>query len=100
MRSMISRRTFAGGAAAWGASFATAAPATSRRKLREFGYGDVRLTAGPIGEMYRRLYAHYLGLDEDRLLKVYRQRTGSPAPGRDMRSEEHTSELQSRLHLV
>ena len=84
MRSMISRRTFAGGAAAWGASFATAAPATSRRKLREFGYGDVRLTAGPIGEMYRRLYAHYLGLDEDRLLKVYRQRTGSPAPGRDM----------------
>src|SRR5687768_18483619 len=26
--------------------------------------------------------------------------TGKPAVGRDARSEEHTSELQSRLHLV
>jgi len=28
--------------------------------------------------------AHYLKLDEDRLLKVYRQRVGMQAPGRDM----------------
>jgi DUF1680 family protein len=34
--------------------------------------------------MYRRICAHYLKLDEDRLLKVYRQRAGMPAPGRDM----------------
>src|SRR2546422_5370678 len=27
-------------------------------------------------------------------------RSGSAAPAREMRSEEHTSELQSRLHLV
>src|SRR2546429_5918026 len=26
--------------------------------------------------------------------------TGAPAPGEILRSEEHTSELQSRLHLV
>ena len=81
---MLSRRSFAGGAAAWAASACRGAPARSRRILREFGYADVKLTAGPMGEMYRRLYAHYLGLDEDRLLKVYRQRAGLPAPGRDM----------------
>jgi DUF1680 family protein len=34
--------------------------------------------------MARRLRFHYLGIDEDRLLKVYRQRAGLPAPGRDM----------------
>ena len=34
--------------------------------------------------MHRRIHSHYLGLDEDRLLKVYRQRAGMPAPGRDM----------------
>jgi len=31
-----------------------------------------------------RIHASYLGLDEDRLLKVYRQRAGLPAPGEDM----------------
>ncbi len=34
--------------------------------------------------MYERTRAHFLKLDEDRLLKVYRQRAGMPAPGRDM----------------
>jgi hypothetical protein len=34
--------------------------------------------------MYRRTQAHFLGLDEDRILKVYRQRAGMAAPGRDM----------------
>jgi len=61
-----------------------AAPAVERRKLREFPYGQVKLTSGPMGDMYRRMHAHFLKLDEDRLLKVYRQRAGMPAPGRDM----------------
>ena len=34
--------------------------------------------------MYRRTRAHFLQLDEDRILKIYRQRAGLPAPGRDM----------------
>jgi hypothetical protein len=37
-----------------------------------------------MAEMYRRMQAHFLNLDEDRLLKVYRQRAGMAAPGRDM----------------
>src|SRR5690349_21202191 len=83
---MLSRRTFIGGLATAGLASRSysAADAGGRRKLREFGYGDVKLTSGPIGEMYRRMHAHFLTLDEDRLLKVYRQRAGMPSPGRDM----------------
>jgi DUF1680 family protein len=79
---MISRRTFLGGALAMAG--ARAAEPADRRKLREFAYSDVRLTGGPLAAMHSRLHAHYLKLDEDRLLKVYRQRAGLPAPGRDM----------------
>jgi hypothetical protein len=83
---MLSRRTLLGGLAACPALTrgGAAAPASERRRLREFAYGDVKLTAGPIGDMYRRIHAHFLKLDEDRVLKVYRQRAGMPAPGRDM----------------
>jgi DUF1680 family protein len=53
-------------------------------RLREFGYGDVRLTGGPLKAQYDRIFASYLALENDRLLKVYRQRAGLPAPGDDM----------------
>jgi uncharacterized protein len=61
-----------------------AARSSDRRKLHEFSYAEVRLTDGPLAAMSQRLRRHYLALDEDRLLKVYRQRAGLPAPGRDM----------------
>ena len=80
---MLSRRAFLGATAALAVS-TKAAPPSDRRKLREFSYSQVKLTEGPIAAMYRRLQAHALSLDEDRLLKVYRQRAGMPAPGRDM----------------
>ena len=79
---MISRRTFLGGAAACAA--ARAARPAERLKLREFAYPQVTLTSGPLAAMYERMRAHFLKLDEDRLLKVYRQRAGMPAPGLDM----------------
>lgn len=56
----------------------------SQEVLREFAYRDVRLTAGPLKEQYDAIRAHYLSLDNDRLLKVYRQHAGLPAPGKDM----------------
>ncbi len=80
---MLSRRKFLGGAAASAAAVVAAQPA-ERIKLREFSYRQVALTEGPIADMYRRMSAHFLKLDEDRLLKVYRQRVGMPAPGGDM----------------
>jgi len=56
----------------------------SREKLSVFAYGDVKLTGGPLKAQWDRIHASYMKLDEDRLLKVYRQRAGLPAPGEDM----------------
>jgi DUF1680 family protein len=82
---MVSRRSFLSGAAvSVSAMAAGAAPPEDRLKLREFSYPQVRLTEGPLAAMYERTRAHFLKLDEDRLLKVYRQRVGMAAPGRDM----------------
>lgn len=59
-------------------------PAEDREPLRQLRYDQVRLTGGPLGEQYDAVHAHYLSLSDDRLLKVYRQRAGLPAPGADM----------------
>ena len=52
--------------------------------MREFPYGAVTLTGGRIKQHFDHIHAHYLALDNDRLLKVFRQRAGLPAPGPDM----------------
>jgi DUF1680 family protein len=59
-------------------------PDADREPLRELEYADVQLTGGPFKQHYDAMHAHYLALSNDRLLKVYRQRAGLPAPGRDM----------------
>lgn len=89
----FSRRKFmagagvAAGAAAlspqiFASSFASESIAAGR--LEEFEYGAVQLKGGPLKEQYDRIHASYLALDNDRLLKVYRQRAGLPAPGAAM----------------
>ena len=89
MKSPFSRREFVKGAAA--ATLAVAAPqlvAELRRPasqlFEEFDYGAVRLTGGPLKRHYDRILASYLALNNDRLLKVYRERAGLPAPGAPM----------------
>ena len=62
----------------------TQTPPSSREKLFLFDYSDVKLTGGPLRDQLDRIHASYRSLDEDRLLKVYRQRAGLPAPGEDM----------------
>ena len=57
---------------------------STREVLHELPYGTVTLTGGPLKQQYDRTHAGYLALDNDRLLKVYRQRAGMPAPGPDM----------------
>src|SRR5690349_279380 len=80
----LSRRQFLAGAAVAAVSaavptgYASENPAT---ELQEFEYGAVQLTGGPLKEQYDRVHASYLALDNDRLLKVYRERAGLPAPG-------------------
>ncbi|MGZ5261309.1 MAG: beta-L-arabinofuranosidase domain-containing protein, partial [Burkholderiales bacterium] len=52
--------------------------------LNQLGYGDVELLEGPVREQFDRNHAFYLSLDEDSLLKPFRQRAGLAAPGDDM----------------
>jgi DUF1680 family protein len=82
----VSRRSFVKAAAAFAAAppFTGAAATNSREPLRQFDYASVQLTGGPFAEQYDALRAHYVALSNDRLLKVYRQRAGFPAPGADM----------------
>ncbi|HVI98381.1 MAG TPA: beta-L-arabinofuranosidase domain-containing protein [Sphingomonas sp.] len=89
--SHLSRRGFLGCSAcavtAAGIGFpagALAAAGAGREVFREFPYGAAKLTDGPIKRHFDRIHAHYLALDNDRLLKVFRQHAGLPAPGPDM----------------
>ena len=52
--------------------------------LSQFNYGDVELLPGPLLDQFQTNHAFYAALDEDSLLKPYRQRAGLPAPGEDM----------------
>lgn len=89
---VVSRRDVlkAGGAMAGmalcGSRIIGALPATDSPAavLNQFEYGDVELLEGPLREQFDRNHAFYAALDEDRLLKPFRQRAGLPAPGEDM----------------
>jgi uncharacterized protein len=52
--------------------------------LRQFGYADVQLLDGPAREQFDRNHTFYRALNEDSLLKPFRQRAGLPSPGEDM----------------
>jgi uncharacterized protein len=55
-----------------------------REPIHEVGHAQVRLTGGPLAEQYEATHAYYLAIPNDRMLKVYRERAGLPAPGDDM----------------
>jgi DUF1680 family protein len=52
--------------------------------LSQFGYGDVELLEGPLRQQFDTNHAFYRSLDEDSLLKPFRQRAGLPDPGEEM----------------
>jgi DUF1680 family protein len=52
--------------------------------LSVFGYADVQLFEGPLREQFDHNHDLFLHLDEDALLKPFRQRQGMAAPGPDM----------------
>jgi DUF1680 family protein len=76
------RRTFLQTVAATSLAAAVANPV--QRKLATFRYSDVQLGDGPMKKQFDQNHAFFLNLSEDRLLKIYRQRVGLPAPGEDM----------------
>lgn len=52
--------------------------------LTTFAYSEVELFDGPMKRQFEENHARFLNLDDDRLLKVFRQVAGLPAPGEDM----------------
>jgi uncharacterized protein len=52
--------------------------------LSQFDYSQVELLDGPLRRQFDTNHNFFLRLDADRMLKIYRQRTGKPAPGADM----------------
>ena len=88
---MHSRRSFLAmsGAAVCGCamhrSFAVAldgrAPISA---LSQLPYPDVQLLDGPLLRQFQEQQKLFLGIDDDVLLKPFRQRAGLPAPGADM----------------
>jgi len=89
-----SRRQFLSSAAASTAGlFALRAlPAWARSKsaapitppLSVFSYSSVQLLEGPLRVQFDQNHQRYLNLDEDGLLKPFRQRERMPAPGPDL----------------
>ena len=95
MVSGINRRTFmkATSATAAGLYAARAIPAWASgdkslvaisTPLTTFAYGDVQLHDGPMKRQFEENHARFLNLDDDRMLKVFRQVAGLAAPGEDM----------------
>jgi uncharacterized protein len=66
---------------AWSADTA-ARPGTTR--LSQFDYADVQLLDGPMLEQFKQNHSLFLNLNEDSLLKPFRQLGGQAAPGEDM----------------
>jgi DUF1680 family protein len=88
----VSRRKFiqsgcllTGGLAASGSLLAKslAAPRASQ-PLQEFGYGDVSLASELHNRQLEETHAVLMELNEDSLLKPFRQMGGQPAPGADL----------------
>jgi hypothetical protein len=52
--------------------------------MRPAGYADVTLLDGPMLEQFQSTHRTLLAMDEDALLKPFRQAAGLPAPGEDL----------------
>jgi hypothetical protein len=93
MKNRFSRRTFLkDGTAVAGLSLlarrAFTQPADSAKdaptKLSQFSYRDVQLLDGPMLDQFNANHSFFLALNEDSLLKPFREGAGLPAPGQDM----------------
>src|ERR1700748_876032 len=60
------------------------APTAAAAHMRQLDYSQVQLLDSPLRQQFDHNHALFLALDNDRLLKPFRQLTGMPAPGDDM----------------
>jgi DUF1680 family protein len=77
----LTATSFAGHTSLYAA--ATADPAATAR-LNLFDYRQIELIEGPLRQQFQTNHAFYAALDENALLKPFRQRAGLPAPGDEM----------------
>jgi len=86
--SNLTRRSFLHGAAATATAAKLVSGDTNRAPimpgLKTFPYGAVQLLDSPLKRQFDQNHTFFLNLSEDRLLKIYRQRAGLPAPGENM----------------
>ena len=87
----ISRRNFIGAAGLVAAGvaapklwFPQAHAESLDSPLQQFGYGDVHFTGGLHDRQLDENLSLLMGLNEDSLLKPFRQMIGKPAPGNDL----------------
>src|SRR6202042_3750319 len=88
------RRTFLKASAALAAGTAVlrnaralampAAATTAITPLTQFDYKDVQLLDGPMLVQFQQNHSLFLNLNEDSMLKPFRQLSGQPAPGEDL----------------
>jgi hypothetical protein len=105
MSHSVSRRTFLQSAAAASAASVISLPASlfaadslSARPLEEFDYGDVSLDSPMHEQQLQQTHDLLMGLNEDSLLKPFRQMVGQPAPGEDL-GGWYTYDPRNRDHL-
>jgi len=55
-----------------------------RTPLTTFAYSEVELLDSPLRRQFEENHTRFLNLEDDRLLKVFRQKAGLPAPGEEM----------------
>ncbi len=60
------------------------AASSGATRLSQFEYAEVQLLDGPMLEQFHQNVALFLHLNNDSLLKPFRQLAGQPAPGEDM----------------
>jgi hypothetical protein len=75
--------TIAAGAVAGGAMPSLSAQSDAMM-MRPAGYADVTLLDGPMLEQFAAQHKTLLAMDEDALLKPFRQAAGMPAPGENL----------------
>lgn len=75
--------TFTAGAVA-GRAMPSLGAQSDATMMRPAGYADVTLLDGPMLEQFQSTHRTLLAMDEDALLKPFRQAAGLPAPGEDL----------------
>src|SRR5580658_6350303 len=81
---MLTRRELLRLAAVSPAVAAAGGSARAPLALSVFDYSQMELLDSPLRRQFDTNHAFFLRLDDDRMLKIYRQRVGMPAPGADM----------------